>query len=67
VQEVLEELIDRCTICAMLDKEASKEWRLYKTIQCRAHQEVRGVNIDKFRKLVVDRGGSYSYRRCWVN
>jgi hypothetical protein len=64
---VLEELTDRCTICAMLDKGASEEWRSYKTMQCRAHQGVRGVNVDKFRRLVVDGGGSYSYRRCWVN
>ena len=36
-------------------------------MQCTRHEGVNGADVDKFRKLIVDRGGSHSCRRCWVS
>lgn len=36
-------------------------------VQCEAHAGLTAQELDMFRRLLYDRGGSHSCRRCWVS
>jgi hypothetical protein len=67
VEKTLDELRDGCTVCAMLDEGGSEEWKQHRVMQCMKHAGLTGVDVDRFRRLVVDGGGAHSCRRCWVS
>ena len=65
VQDVFDEVRAGCVVCWMIgDKEA---WLCHRAMQCTAFPGVKGAELDRFRRGIVDQGGSHSCRRCWVS
>lgn len=67
VEELMDEMRSGCAVCCMLDEAGTEEWRKHKVLQCTAHPGTTGLEVDRFRKMIQDRGGIHSCRRCWVS
>jgi hypothetical protein len=67
VEELFSELQAGCVVCCMVDKAGSEAWRQHRTMKCTVHRGVTGMEVDAFRRGIVDRGGTHSCLRCWVS
>jgi superfamily II DNA helicase RecQ len=67
VERMLDELRQGCAICCMLGEAGSEEWKRHKVMQCLGIEGVDGQQVDRFRQMMRDGGGTHSCRRCWVS
>lgn len=72
VEKKFSELRQGCVVCWVLGWEGAggaeeMEWRDHGTMQCERNAGVRVQEMDGFRRLIQDGGGTHSCRRCWVS
>jgi hypothetical protein len=65
VQELFDKLQRRCVACCLQGNLGGySEWQKHKTMQCKAHAGMTGLDLDQFQQGIHDRGGIHSCQQC---
>jgi hypothetical protein len=65
---LFDKLQRRCVACCLQGNLGGySKWQKHKTMQCKAHAGMTGLDLDQFQQGIHNQGGIHSCRRCWVS